>query len=212
MNRIPIEKQEEIQKLRRLGFSIPEIALQTATAKTTVTRYVKGIEISKEYLQRLKEKQGGAKERAAGLRANVLTQVQGTLGVLSERDRLVLLIGLYWGEGTKRDFSMINSDPFLIQAFITCLYSIGVSKARLSLSLRLHAGLSVLNAKKFWSKTTGIKESSIGRIEIIEGKKKGKLPYGMCRVRVTSGIRDRLLIQSAISIIGKDAHKRLVSS
>lgn len=211
MRKIATGERERILALRVDGYSIPEIVRISGSAKTTVQRYAKGIEVPIHLLKRLKEKQGGAKDRAKALRENISEAVSEKLGTLSKRDSLILLIGLYWGEGTKRDFSLINSDPYLIQTFIQCLYAFGIRKERLSLSLRVHSNISVVGAKKFWSYTTGLSEEKIGRMEIIEGKKKGKLPYGMCRVRVRSGIRDRLFIQTSISIIGKDFGKKVVS-
>lgn len=213
MRKISEEKQKEILNLRLTGHSIPEISKITDIAKTTVTRYVKSIVIPQEYQQKLKEKQGGSKDRAKARRENSSEDAIELLGEMSERDQFLLLIGLYWGEGTKKDFSIVNSDPALIQSFITCLKDVfNIGSDRLSFSLRVHVDISIPNAISFWSKATNLPESSIIAIEIIEGKKNGKLPYGMCRVRVLSGIRERLILQSSISLIGKYADKRLVSS
>jgi len=205
-------RHDEVVSLRLKGLSIPEISRETGTAKSTVRRHIAGVVVPKEFESLLREKQGGAKLRAQGLRDNQLVEASRTLGTVSDRDRLFLLIGLYWGEGTKRDFSVINSDPMLIQAILSSLPALGIDSSRISLSLRVHSDISVPLAKTFWSKVTGLPQSRIGRIEVIEGKKKGKLLYGMCRIRVQSGIRERLLIQSAISLIGKDAAERVIST
>lgn len=212
MKKISIDRQERIRKLRLVGKSIPEIVTETGFAKTTVQRYVLNVKIPEKYHQILKEKQGGSKDRAKGLRENMLSEASYSLGTLSVRDIFLITTGLYWGEGTKRDFEMINSDPRLLQTFLVGLYSLGIPKQRIAFSLRVHSDISVKKAKEFWSRTTGLPEQSISRIEIIEGKKKGKLRYGMCRIRVLSGVRERLLIQSAISLIGKESSKRLVSN
>jgi hypothetical protein len=212
MERISEQKQKRIIELRRLGLSIPEIVQKTNFSKTTVTRYVSGVPIPVELRQRLKEKQGGAKERARGMRENVLSDVTQTLSEVTDRDRLFLLIGLYWGEGTKKDFGVINSDPALIQAIITSLKLLNIHNDRLALSLRVHNDISVPKAKAFWAKATGMSEDDITMVEVIEGKKKGKLEYGMCRIRVKSGIRERLFIQTAISLIGKESAERVVSA
>lgn len=211
MMRIAKEVREEIIRLRACGLSIPEIFRKTGVSKTSVQRYVKGIVVPEASLKRLKEKQGGAKQRAAGLRENCIEEAALMLGTLSKRDYLILLIGLYWGEGTKRDFSIINSDPKLLQTVMLSLKMTGVSLERISLSLRLHSDISIARAKRFWSRALDVSEERIGRIEIIEGKKKGKLPHGMCRIRVSRGIRDRLILQSAITLIGKEASKRVLS-
>lgn len=211
MNRIPITLKESIENLRRNGRSIPEIAAETGAAKTTVQRYVKHIQIPKEYLQRLREKQGGSRSRAEGLRANLEIEVLQSLGDISDRDLRMILIGLYWGEGTKKDLSVINSDARLLQTFLWALYRLGITKERISLSLRVHEGISIAEAKSFWSDALQISEKAISRVEVITGKKKGKLPYGMCRIRVSSGVRERLWIQTAIRTVGNTAKERVVS-
>ena len=210
MQKISKEKQTAILVLRLQGKSIPEIHREVNVGITTVQRYVKGVEVPTEFKKVLREKQGGSKERARGLRENSLEKAEKIVISMSERDRLFLLIGLYWGEGAKHDFSLINSDPLLLKTFIVCLQSLGIGQDRLSIAIRVHSNVAVEKAKKFWSKITGLKSTDIKYVEIIEGKKKGKLQYGMCRVRVKVGIKERLLLQSAITLIGKMSIQKVV--
>lgn len=212
MRKLPQYKINEIISLRTRGYSIPDISQKTGVAKTTIQRYVLGTEIPALYLQSLKERQGGSKVRALGMRENVSIEATDKLGTLTGRDYLLLLVGLYWGEGTKRDFCIVNSDPFLIQTVILCLLEMGIPKHRLNIALRIHSTVSIARAKVFWTNATTISMKDIQYIEVIEGKKKGKLPYGMCRVRVRNGIRERVFIQSLISLIGKDSENKLVSA
>lgn len=192
--------------------SIPEIHKATGIAKTTIQRHVKNVVIPSKLLMRLKERQGGSKARAEGLRQNVAQEAQQRIGRMRNRDIFFLLVGLYWGEGTKRDFSVINSDPALIASVIYGVQSLGISRDRLEFSLRMHSDVHKKEAIAFWSKVTGLAEEKMTRIEVIEGKKHGKLKYGMCRIRVRSGIRERLLLQSAIGLIGKTSCERVVSA
>jgi len=199
--------RDEIVSLRETGHSIPEIHSITGKSKSTISRIVQGVLVRKEFKEVLRVKQGGAKERARSLRARIVAKVEEDLLPLSNRDKLLLLLGLYWGEGTKRDFSIINSDPFLIQTFIHTLACLQISEDRLTFSIRIHEGISPQPAVAYWSKITGLHKTRIGRIEVVKGKKKGKLPHGMCRVRIRSGIKERLYIQSAISQVGKECAK-----
>lgn len=212
MQRISYNKVKTIRSLRLKGNSIPEIAQKTGIAKTTIQRYVKNISVPDEYAKILREKQGGSKQRAAGLRQDIFEKAESIIGDLSSRDRLFLLLGLYWGEGTKADLSMINSDPVLLQSFASCLQDFGITKDRIRLSLRVHGDVSLRASKDFWSTTLGIPLHHFGRIEVIDGKKKGKLPYGMCRIRVLGGVKERLLIQTAISIVGRKLSNPVQSS
>lgn len=211
--RLAGEKRVVLIRLRQKGRSIPEISKETGIAKTTIQRHVQGIEVPERFLKTLREKQGGSKQRAAAIRENSSKDAQKLLGNLSKRDSLILLTALYWAEGSKRDLDLINSDPLLIQTFVYGLkHALGIPSDRISITIRLHQGLSVRAAKRFWSKSTGLSFSKKRKIEIIPGKKVGKLKYGMCRVRVRSGIRHRLVLQSLIAQIGKDCSKRVLSA
>lgn len=213
MRRLSETIRQELIELRMEGRSIPEISKQTGVAKTTVQRYIKGIAVPKRLLSSLREKQGGSKDRAKALRINASERASALLDTVSERDCLMLLVGLYWGEGTKRDFGIINSDPRLIQVFLYCLRSVlHLPNTRLSMAIRLHEGISVKAAKSFWKRITNLPYDQDRKVEIVPGKKKGKLKYGMCRIRVRSGIRDRILLQSLISQIGKECSERVLSA
>ena len=211
MHKITPHVIEKIVAARKLGMSIPEISKETGIAKTTVQRYILKVVVPRKFQTLLREKQGGSKERAYALRKNIMRSTHKMLGEISSRDLTFLMFGLYWGEGTKRDFAMINSDPILIQSFIVCLRVLGISNDRLSFSIRVHRGVSIKGASAFWARTTGVPLSRLSTIEIVDGQKNGKLKNGMCRIRVKAGIRERLLIQSAISLIGKECNKRLLS-
>lgn len=211
MNRIPKTLQDEIRLLRKGGKSILEIVQLTGAAKTTVQRYVKEVQIPPEYAARLREKQGGSKSRAQGLRANLKIQVKDWIGAFTDRDLTMIMIGLYWGEGTKRDFSVINSDVHLLQTLLWSIYKLGVSKERVSISLRVHKEISISDAKTYWAGVLHIPERVISRVEVIPGKKKGKLQYGMCRIRVRRGLRERLWVQEVIRQIGNKAQEKVVS-
>lgn len=212
MKKIAKKKIEEIYDLRKNGHSILEIVKISGISQTTVQRYVKNVQVPQKFLVRLREKQGGAKERAVAIRERITTSATKFLKNLSQRDKLLILTGLYWGEGTKKDFSIINSDVFLIQTILFCLRNgLKISENRFQISIRTHTDVNISEAKKFWSTATGIPINNDTRIEIINGKKKGKLPYGMCRVRVKSGVKERIFIQSLISLIGKEAAQSVVS-
>lgn len=200
-------KKKKIVSLRKLGFSIPEISSATGVAMTTVQRHVKEVKIPREFISRLREKQGSSKSRALARKQNSLLLAAKSLSRLSKRDHFLLLLGLYWGEGAKRDLSMINSDPSMISTFLACLSHMGISKDRITVSLRVHEDVNLTQAKHFWSLITRVDANSINSIERITGNKKGKLEHGMCRIRVRSGIRERLLIQSSIELIGKQLLK-----
>lgn len=117
---------------------------------------------------------------------------------------MLILACLYWGEGNKKDLSLINSDPRLISAFIKGLKMIGVKQNDLKISVRIFEDLDKEKVINFWSKLTCVPVDRFFEVDIIEGEKIGKLEYGMCRVRVAKAGEYFKLIMSMIDFIKHD--------
>lgn len=97
--------------------------------------------------------------------------------------------------------NLINSDSELIRVFLRCLDDLGVKREELKISLRLYEDVNYKEAKIFWSKITGVSQNLFTGVEIITGKKYGKLRYGMCRVRVRKSSYYFKLIMNMIDLI-----------
>lgn len=54
---------------------------------------------------------------------------------------------------------------------------------------------------RYWAQIIGIPSNRILNVNILKGKKRGKLQYGMCRVRVTKGGNYLKLLQSVAKVI-----------
>lgn len=203
MQRIPKEEIKKIRSLRKSGLSILEIVRKTGRGKATVSRYIQGVEVSPQYVNVLREKQGGSRERA--LKAWGVAQIKAR-SLLSppftQRERLMALASLYWAEGTKRELGFINSDGVMIKIFIMYLADLGVRKEDLQVSLRLFEDADHALAIQYWTKILGIKSDHIRSINVLQGKKKGKLPYGMCRVRVKNNAPYFKILISMIQMLG----------
>jgi len=111
-----------------------------------------------------------------------------TIRTLSDKEKIIFLSALYWGEGNKKDFNLMNSAPRLIKVFITGLHTVfDISPDRLRISIRLYEDLDRVTCLHYWSQVTGIRVADFISVDTIKGKKKGKLKYGMCRVRISKG-------------------------
>ena len=201
----PITPEEirQIIQLRKTGHSMPEIMKATRRGSSTVFKYMRNVKVLPEYTTTLRIKQGGSRERMniawdqAHSRAHEMLR-----SALSKEQMLCILAALYWGEGNKTELNMINSDPALIKVFMECLYNIGVKREMFTVSLRLHDDIDKQKAIKFWSKYLSINQKSITSIEIVKsGMKKGKLEFGMCRLRVAKSATYFKLLMSLISEI-----------
>ena len=108
----------KIVELRSMGNSISEISLFTGKSKSIVSKYIQGVKVLPEYRLLLKRKQGGSKFKSENLWNESQNNAQKIIKKLELRDKIFLLVGIYWGEGTKRELNIINSDPVLLLAFI----------------------------------------------------------------------------------------------
>jgi len=122
------EKQLAI-KLRRQGKSIKDIADILAVSKGSVSLWCQEIILTKKQAALLKKKQvdAGNVGRILGAKMNKQKRLDAIesradegnkrIGSLSQRDLLMLGVGLYWGEGVKSrngTASLVNSDPTVL--------------------------------------------------------------------------------------------------
>jgi hypothetical protein len=191
----------QIRELRRTGHSLPEITSMVEVGYGTVWRYIKDVQVGSEYEAALKVKQGGSRSRSEVRWREARNSVKPLIGDISKRDKLLILAALYWGEGTKKELNIINSDPQLLAVFVDCLESLGVSRESLTYSLRTHSDVSISQSKKYWAQELGVGTNMVKSVEVVQGKKRGKLPHGMCRIRMRKGERYFKQIMSMIELI-----------
>lgn len=177
----------KIKNLRSHGMTVNEISSNLLISKSLVSKYIQGVKIKHKYFARLTEKQGGSKSRSEKQWELAENRAVRLVGKLNSRDKVLILASLYWGEGTKREFNIINSDPKLLRVFIDGIKYIGVSTGDIVATLRIYGDISKNEAISYWSKELVLQESQFIGVNILEGKKNGKLKYGMCRIRVKKG-------------------------
>ena len=188
-----------IKNLKRQGFSINEIRNLTGKGYGTVFRYSKNVEVMPKYLASWLSKRGGNKKIAENKWISARAEAKRLIKSLDGVSRLLILASLYWGEGTKKgDFCITNSDPELIKVFLVCLSQLDVGIDRLRVSIRIYEDIDKSEAIKFWSKIIGISEKDIVSVNVLAGRKVGKLKYGMCRLRISKG---EALMKKVLSII-----------
>ncbi len=201
MRRIPLYEIDKIRQLRKAGHSLPEIKKIVGRGSGTVFRYAHGVSISPKFIKVLRIKQGGSKARSITHWEAARAQSERLIGRITSRDKILVLAALYWGEGTKSELNIINSDSSLLRVFIVCLEELGIQKAKLRFSLRLFGDINKRQAKKFWAKELDVKAEDIRVSELSKGKRKGKLPFGMCRIRLQKSGPYFKLIMSMIESI-----------
>lgn len=178
-----------IRELRTRGFSLNEIKRRVPAGYGTVYRYIQGVEVKSKYRAGWLGKRGGSKKRQrlaqikASLKARKLIKTP-----LSQREKAIFLAALYWAEGSKKDFNLSNTDPEMIRVFVQGLEEIfAVPRDQIRVSIRTYEDLDKEKCLDFWSKIVGIPKDRFINVNILKGKKQGKLRYGMCRIRITKG-------------------------
>ena len=186
--RLTSSKIQKIKDLRNHGHSLPEISKALDVPQATVFRYIKDVKILPEFLTEWSVKRGGSRKRKLLKETKAFEEGKILVGNLSHKEKLLFLSALYWAEGSKKDFGLSNTDPMLIKIFVTGLREVfGIADDQLRISIRLYEDLDKDKSLSFWSQVVNIpKERFIG-VNVLVGKKKGKLEHGMCRIRVLKG-------------------------
>jgi len=178
----------KIKKLRSQGWSLPELVKKLEIGYGTAWRYIQGVEILPEYRDVWLQKRKSSVNRKILAEKKAYDKALKAVTGLNSKEKELILASLYWGEGGKGDFNLTNTDPDLIRIFVkglTEVYDISVSKLRLS--LRLYEDLDKDKCIDYWSRITGVPKENFRSINILVGRKLGKLMYGMCRLRMEKG-------------------------
>ena len=116
-------------------------------------------------------------------------QVKSKLSVEEERLK-ALALGLFWGEGFRRNpisIRLYNSDPQLLRTFVTFLRVIcGVRPEKLRVHLILHEDVNVDRALKFWSKRLEIPLHQFNKTTRIPSRGRGT--YTVRALHGTAGV------------------------
>lgn len=149
--------------------SISEIARILNKSETGINYWIKKYEIKKRTISEaiyLKNNPDGDPFNVIVPNNLYLSELKG------------LGIGLYWGEGSKKNKNSIklcNSDPALINKFIEFLIKIlGADKNRLKFSLQIYDDVDPEGVKKYWIQYLKIKpEQFYHKITITKSEKLG---------------------------------------
>jgi hypothetical protein len=196
-----VKEISQIRELRQTGHTLSEIKKITNKSNGTIAKYIKEVKILPRYVQTWKIKRGGSKAKSLREWEEAKSRASLMISNIGLKEKMLILSCLYWGEGNKTELNLINSDPFMIKVVIACLRELGVKKEELKIGLRLFENIDREKAISFWSRTLKLPRNSIQGIEIISGRKVGKLEYGMCRLRVKKGGKYFKLIMSMIHLI-----------
>lgn len=149
------ELRGRAQRLRRDGWSVPEIAVEVEVARSTAFRWTRQIALDpdserarqrREHSKRMTDARWQAHRQERDRRhREVHDTARVAVGRLDDRDLLLLAAAIYWSEGSKskpwrRDYKvvLVNSDPALLAIFLRFLASVGIDRSLLKYRLSIH--------------------------------------------------------------------------
>ncbi|MEK9181658.1 MAG: hypothetical protein AAB786_01425 [Patescibacteria group bacterium] len=214
------------QRMRKTGISLGDISKKLAVTKSTLSFWCKDIVLSEFAIRKIKTK-GKVKsmrgllkysesKRKERITRNILQKQEGAklVGELSNRDILMIGLGLYWGEGYKYEngeLGFTNSNPYMIRFYFKWLKLWGVEKDSLIFRLTLNEFFrkEEKKVKFFWINFLNIKNEQFSKTTFIKTNLK-KASHediekykGILRVKVRKGTALRNKILGAIEHIAK---------
>ena len=197
-------EREKARELRKQGWSLNEIRQKMKVSKSSVSLWVRDIELTKKQKQELSKK-GIKKEviekrrktrliRENNRRQIIIDKAISEVKYLSKRELWLIGIALYWGEGTKTLRSGVqfsNSDPRTIQLMMQFFKKIcRVPEEKFRGHVFLHPHLNTKMAEKYWHTVSGIPLDQFYKTSKQQSKasrgKKDNLPFGTFIIQICS--------------------------
>lgn len=196
-----LKEIEIIKSLRSNGFSISEIVKETGKSKSIVSKYIKDVKIKSKYKKILLSKRDWNKDKSLSEWNEARLKSARYIKNISDKESLLILASLYWGEGTKRELNIINSDPQMLRVVIICFKKLGIKNSQIKVTIRIYEDINQEVLINYWSNVLKLPKKCFKNVNVLYGKKMGKLPNGMCRIRVEKSSKYFKLIMSLIERI-----------
>jgi len=200
-----VEIREKARQLRREGHSLGDIAAQVGVVKSTVSYWVRDIELDDSQIlaldeakrARLRAQNRGAKANRDKFRAMRTAYQQAGRLRARENPTPLHLMGcmLYWAEGAKgrTEVAFVNSDPVMVLIFCRFLKEeLSIPDERIVLQVTSHSLDIEVNEKQnqYWRNFLGLPQSCLRKTVYKEGNPKARhriLENGICRIAVHRG-------------------------
>lgn len=164
------EERTAARLLRSEGIALKVIAKRLHVSPGSAYLWCKDIQLSEEQhsrlngqpvqMARLRQATKAKSEKARALASNSFKRGIDKIGVLADRDLLLLGVGLYWGEGCKRQvgtISLANMDPAVHAVFLRWAALLGLSPDRVVARLHINEGADLDAEKQWWADRLSLK-------------------------------------------------------
>ncbi|MBU2539992.1 hypothetical protein KJ786_02425 [Patescibacteria group bacterium] len=204
------KEREKAIKLRKQGLSYREILAIIPVSKSSLSLWLRSVNLTKRQKQRLTDKKLAAAKKGGEIirekrilsTKRIKERAEKQIKKISNRELWLIGIMLYWAEGNKQKEHKVsesvrlgNSNPRIIEIFLIWLFEvIKISQNDISFRICLHetAKNRLPEIEKYWSKITGFPIEDFRKVKInwkkhkINTKRKntGKDYQGLLEVRV----------------------------
>ena len=197
------EQRERARLLRRTeGASIKEIARRIGAAQSSISRWVRDVELSEEQKASLVQRAyaGHVKGRTinSALRRDARHLAQEEGRALARAGDAFHAAGcmLYWAEGAKsrNQLRLSNSDPEMVRffvAFLRTFFNLRDADIRMTCNLFADHLERQREIEQFWLDTAGLPPECLCKSTVnvyskySQKKRRNKLPFGTARVTVS---------------------------
>jgi predicted DNA-binding protein YlxM (UPF0122 family) len=191
-------EKKEARRLRKEGFSIGEIANKVEVSKSSVSLWVRDIELTKAQKERLQEKSHlfVSKKNTEFFRKKRKFYQDAGKEKAKQGDQLHLIgCMLHWAEGSKErqrvDFT--NSDPEMMLVFMKFLRECyEVKDEDISVSIQCYNDIhTVEEIESYWLNLLHLPNGCLRKTlvnkypKISKRKRKSCLEFGTCKIRVS---------------------------
>lgn len=198
----PLSKMNEAQELRRQGMSVREIASILGIARSTSSKWARGVVLGEDGAKRLAGRRRNiswdARTRAQQEKARNIRDDAYQSGLHSQPTVVdAMCVGLYWGEGNKSDSSwgMSNSDINVLRMMVGWAIRAGQPAGAFAMRVHVHPNDIVTDqeVREHWSQAgVPIQNVRVYRIRTPTSnlRTKGKTPFGTCQLTtIKNGVR-----------------------
>jgi len=197
------EEKIEAIYMRRLGKSYGEIRKKIKVSKSTLSAWLKDIQLSPKQEKRiyveLKQKNAyrlakANQQKKIEITEQIVTGAKKEVKSLFKNPLFLSGLMLYWAEGDKAEkwetVKFSNSDSIMIKLIMRWFREICmVSEEKFRVCVHMHTLHCREDIEKYWSKITGIPISQFYKSQIKPtslGQRKNKLYDGTCAVSVSN--------------------------
>lgn len=212
------KRKEKAITLREEGKTYKEICSELDVAKSTLSLWLRSVQLSKPQKQQITQKRISAAKRGALQRKKTReTEVENatqdgieSIGTLSSRDLWLIGIALYWAEGSKQNvrspstgIRFTNTDYKMMNVFLRWLDAEGVSNESLVFELYIHKS-RVSESEEFctwWEDRLQLPSGTITRVYLKSGTIStnrtniSDLYHGVLRIKVKKSTSMNRVIQ-----------------